>query len=845
MSRSDFSKTEAIFRAAVQMDDATEREHYIRSACQGDSALLQEVESLLAADDRADEFLETPPVACDAILDAPLSEDPGTVIGPYRLLEKIGEGGMAVVYMAEQEQPLRRHVALKIIKLGMDTKEVIARFSAERQVLALMNHPHIAKVHDAGATDTGRPFFVMELVRGVSITEYCDTNKLSTQQRLELFIPVCNAVHHAHQKGIIHRDLKPSNILVTMHDGKPAPMIIDFGISKATNQRLTEHTVFTRYAEMIGTPEYMSPEQAEMSELDIDTRTDIYSLGIVLYELLTGAPPLDAQTLRKAGYIKMQRIICEQPPLVPSTKLSTLGQTLIKVAHARRTNGVSLRKLIRGDLDWIVMKSLDKDRTQRYSTVVEFATDVERHLSGRPVLAGPPTGLYRVKRFVQRRLAWVATAMVVTTAVLGGLVFSTMMYLQTDQALKRETTVRAELLAVRDFFTKDLLAAVYPEKIGGQQVPLRHLLDTASTNLQHKLRKSPLSEAAIRQELGLIFQKMGDYRVAETHLERALEIRRTQLGEQNPAALTSMNSLGWLYWNEGRYEQCAPLLAEAFETRQDVLGPEHPDTLQSMTHLAWLDACDMEGLKRIVSAKQAYQTVCRVLGKDHPVALDATGCLTMKYLAEIKHEEAEALAPKRAYEISRQALGKEHRTTLVLMNALAHLYDRRHQFDAGMKIAKPAFEIAQRVFGNAHVVSIHAAANLGSLYIRQGRYEEASSLLSRTLALSRQHLGESHLITICCTLRICSLYHWQENYEEHDTVLIELLKTIRRRYGEHHDFAGLAKYRLSTRHAQLVKAIKEHSESGNKEEAAAAVKRLEEIRRVLEDHTDESIKSSD
>ena len=827
------------------MDNAAERKHYIRSACQGDTALQQEVESLLAADDRADEFLETPPIDCDAILDAPLSEGPGTIIGPYKLLEKIGEGGMAVVYMAEQEQPLRRHVALKIIKLGMDTKEVIARFSAERQVLALMNHPHIAKVHDAGATDTGRPFFVMELVQGVSITEYCDTNKLSTQQRLELFIPVCNAVHHAHQKGIIHRDLKPSNILVTMHDGKPAPMIIDFGISKATNQRLTEHTVFTRYAEMIGTPEYMSPEQAEMSELDIDTRTDIYSLGIVLYELLTGAPPLDAQTLRKAGYIKMQRIICEQPPLVPSTKLSTLGQTLTKVAHARRTNGVSLRKLIRGDLDWIVMKSLDKDRTRRYSTVVEFATDVERHLSGRPVLAGPPTGLYRMKRFVQRRLAWVATAMVVTTAVLGSLVFSTMMYLQTDQALKREVTVRAELQAVSDFFTKDLLASVYPEKIGGQQVPLRYLLDTASTKLQHKLRINPLSEAAIRQELGLIYQKMGDYRAAEAHLKRALEIRRTQLGEQNPAALTSMNSLGWLYWNEGHYEQCAPLLTEAFETRQDVLGPEHPDTLQSMTHLAWLDACDMEGLKRIVSAEKAYQTVCRVLGKDHPIALDATGCLAMKRLANFQYNAAEALAPRRAYEISRQVLGKEHRTTLVLMNAQVYLYERQLQFDAGLKMAEQAFEIAQRVFGDTHVVTLHAAANLGSLYTRQDRNEEANTLLPRTLTLSRQHLGKSHLLTVCCTLRLCSLYRKQGNYEAHDATLFDLLQTMRRRYGEHHIFTGFAKFRLKTRLPQLDEVIKAQNESDNKEEAAAAVERQEEIRRALEGHTDESIKSPD
>ena len=257
-------------------------------------------------------------------LSAPI-EGPGTVIGPYKLLEKIGEGGMAVVYMAEQERPLRRRVALKIIKLGMDTRQVVARFDAERQALAIMDHPNIARVFDAGATEAGRPYFVMELVRGVSITEYCDQNRLSTQERLELFVPVCNAVHHAHQKGIIHRDLKPSNIMVTLHDGVPVPKVIDFGIAKAMNQRLTEQTLFTRYAEMIGTPEYMSPEQAEMSGLDIDTRTDIYSLGVVLYELLTGTLPFDAETLRSAAFAEVQRIIREEEPLRPSTRLSALG----------------------------------------------------------------------------------------------------------------------------------------------------------------------------------------------------------------------------------------------------------------------------------------------------------------------------------------------------------------------------------------------------------------------------------------------------------------------------------------------------------------------------------------
>jgi len=358
----------------------------------------------------------------------------GTVIGPYKLLEKIGEGGMAVVYMADQERPFRRRVALKIIKLGMDTKRVVARFEAERQALAMMDHPNIAKVLDAGTTQAGRPYFVMELVRGVSITEYCDANKLSTQERLDLFIPVCNAVHHAHQKGIIHRDLKPSNIMVTLHDGKPVPKVIDFGIAKAINQRLTEHTLFTRYSEMIGTPEYMSPEQAEMSGLDIDTRTDIYSLGAVLYELLTGVLPFDPESLRSASYEEIQRIIREEEPLTPSTRLSALGQEAGKIAESRSTDVVALTKRLHSELEWIPLMAMRKDRTHRYTSAYEFGHDIGNYLQGLPLIAGPESVLYRVRKVLQKhRLAVLATTVVAGTLLVGFAV-STYLYVRVRQA---------------------------------------------------------------------------------------------------------------------------------------------------------------------------------------------------------------------------------------------------------------------------------------------------------------------------------------------------------------------------------------------------------------------------
>jgi serine/threonine protein kinase/Tol biopolymer transport system component len=411
-----------ILSEAMAKEGAQERAAYLDAACADNARLRCEIESLLQLEEKVGDFLEAPVFGPNIILDEPpVAEGPGTVIGRYKLLEKIGEGGMAVVYMAEQTEPIRRKIALKIIKLGMDTRQVIARFEAERQALALMDHPNIAKVLDAGATETGRPYFVMELVQGVSITEYCDKNNLSTKDRLALFVQVCNAVQHAHQKGIIHRDIKPSNVMVTHHDGKPVPKVIDFGIAKATNQRLTEKTLFTRYAHIIGTPAYMSPEQAELSDLDIDTRSDIYSLGVLLYELLTGTTPFSEEELRSAGYIEMQRIIREQEPAKPSTKLSSLGETLTDIAEHRSSTPDLLKKAMRGDLDWIVMKSLEKDRTHRYEGTNGLAEDIRRHLEHEPVLARGPSTTYRLSKFLRKHrshvLAALATVVVATATV--------------------------------------------------------------------------------------------------------------------------------------------------------------------------------------------------------------------------------------------------------------------------------------------------------------------------------------------------------------------------------------------------------------------------------------------
>ncbi len=390
-----------IFIAALRMPNAAERAAFLQEACGDNAELRAQVEQLLREHEQLGSFLEAPAVALVATVDTPISERPGTRIGPYKLLQQIGEGGMGVVWMAEQQEPVRRRVALKVIKPGLDSAQVLARFEAERQALALMDHPHIAKVLDAGATATGRPYFVMELVKGVPITKFCDQGHISPRERLELFIPVCQAVQHAHQKGIIHRDLKPSNVLIAQYDGKPVPKVIDFGVAKASGQKLTERTMFTEVGQIVGTLEYMAPEQAELNNLDIDTRADIYALGAVLYELLTGSPPFTRQQLRSVAFTEMLRLIREVEPPKPSTKLSSSAE-LPSLAAQRKLEPKRLTRLVHGELDWIVMKALEKDRSRRYETANGLARDLQRYLADEPVEASPPSAGYRLRKVLRK-----------------------------------------------------------------------------------------------------------------------------------------------------------------------------------------------------------------------------------------------------------------------------------------------------------------------------------------------------------------------------------------------------------------------------------------------------------
>src|SRR5438876_6522803 len=427
-----------VFIGAIQLDDPAARGEFLQRACATDAALRERVEGLLSVYDRPGNFPQSPVARPEVTVDQPEArEAPGTIIGPYKLLQQIGEGGMGTVYMAEQTHPVQRKVALKVIKSGMDSRQVIARFEAERQALAMMDHVNIARVFDAGATEAGRPYFVMELVHGVPITKYCDDNHLTPSERLELFVPVCQAIQHAHQKGIIHRDIKPSNVMVTLYDGKPVAKVIDFGVAKATEQKLTERTLFNQYGTMVGTLEYMSPEQAEMSALGVDTRSDIYSLGVLLYELLTGSTPLTHKRMKEAAYAEILRMIREEEPLRPSTRLSDSGEALASISAQRHMEPAKLTKLVRGELDWIVMKTLEKDRNRRYDTANAFADDVRRYLNDETVLACPPSALYRLGKFARRRKVALAIGALSALFLILGTGALTMGYFRIEEEQRR------------------------------------------------------------------------------------------------------------------------------------------------------------------------------------------------------------------------------------------------------------------------------------------------------------------------------------------------------------------------------------------------------------------------
>jgi serine/threonine protein kinase/tetratricopeptide (TPR) repeat protein len=536
-----------VFVAALALPDAGEREAYLQTVCAGHPELLGRLRELLAAHEESQGPLDYRPAGLGVTVTAGQAEGPGTVIGPYKLQQQIGEGGMGAVWMAEQTRPVQRKVAVKVIKPGMDSRQVVARFEAERQALALMDHVNIARVFDGGATDNGRPYFVMELVHGVPITKYCDDNHLTPRERLELFVPVCQAIQHAHQKGIIHRDIKPSNVMVTLYDGKPVPKVIDFGVAKATEHKLTERTLFTQFGTMVGTFEYMSPEQAEMSALGVDTRSDIYSLGVLLYELLTGSTPLTRQRMKEAAYAEILRMIKEDEPQKPSTRLSDSGEALASIAAQRKTEPAKLSKLVRGELDWIVMKTLEKDRNRRYAAANGLAHDIENYLHDEPVQACPPSAGYRLRKFARRHRGPVLGAAVIAVLLLGGIVGTSVGLIQAERARgvaqanaeRAEDNFKEARTAVDDMYTQ------VAEKWLAQQPHLetvqREFLQKA-LQFYERFAREYSSDPSMRLEtarayrrIGEIQRKLGKAPPAEQAFKKAAESFQ-ELADQFPQA---------------------------------------------------------------------------------------------------------------------------------------------------------------------------------------------------------------------------------------------------------------------------------------------------------------------
>ena len=640
-----------------------------------------------------------------------LTEKPGGRIDKYKLLRILGEGGMGIVYLAQQEEPVKRRVALKVVKPGMDSKRVIARFEAEKQALALMQHPNIAGVYDAGITLTGRPYFVMEYVKGTPITDYCDRHKLSINDRLELFQQVCRAVQHAHQKGIIHRDIKSSNILISVENERPIPKIIDFGVAKATGKPLTERTIATEDTQLLGTPEYMSPEQADMATEDIDTRSDVYSLGVLLYVLLTGVLPYDPQTLRDSGIENFRKTIRETDPKTPSSRLTKLGNEATAIAQNRRTEISTLTKHLKKELEWIPLKAMQKDRADRYRSASELADDIENYLKGKPLIAGPPTKSYRFRKFARRHAVLSTAVLAVTITLILGLAGITVMYFRAERAL-------GDAQAITDFLTIDVLRAV--NDANAYEQSLIYVLDNASEKLDlGKFKERPLVEATIRGELGWTYRLLGKLDKAEQHAELALRICEEQLGEYNFETTQKMFHLGLIYTAQNRWNDALGMLNRQLAAVQRGHPTEYHAPYISLGLL-------FEKMGQYKKSEECFlrkiEIVRRVKG-GHADSYIASRLLAGVYYRQGRYEEAATLYLKVIKTSGRDSEGGD---MLKCAYGLADVYRDQGRYKEAEELYRSTIEKRQHIWGER--TAIATIGSLARLYMDQGHYDRANEL---------------------------------------------------------------------------------------------------------------------
>ncbi len=749
-----------LFERAAELP-AAERAGFLASACGADTTLRRRVETLLAAADEAGEFLSRD--------EHDIAEMPGSRIGAYRLIEQIGEGGFGVVYRAEQERPVRRAVALKVIKLGMDTRAVVARFEAERQALALMDHPHIARVLDGGATAAGRPYFVMELVNGRSITAFCREENLSVRARLEIFLQVCRAVQHAHQKGVIHRDLKPSNMLVTLAEGRPFAKVIDFGIAKATHAPLTDHTVASRLHLFVGTPAYMSPEQVSGGGADLDTRSDVFSLGAVLYELLAGTPPLGAASLAGIGYLELERRV--RAGVVPPP--------------SRRAAAVSAD--VRGDLDQIVLKAIAKDRAQRYDSAEDLARDLERWLRREPVLARPATLRYRARMFVRRHTRAVAATVAALTALAGVSGY----YAYRIAAERDRARVSAQRAARVSELLTELLTAPDPFRNPAKGDPMAGLFATTIAQAKRELADEPALRARILTAAGRVYLRLGKHEEARTSLAEAIEaLRATGVRDANFAH--ALSQMGVLTRERGEFAAAKQLFDEALGVQRTLPGIEPNEIAIALvelgrTHVALEEFADAERLFR-----EALDLRRHALGEEHREVAVSYGDLGQVLWYQGRLDEARPLLV-RGIEINRRTVGTDHPNYGLTLGNLAMLERDRGDFDAANELYREALPVVQRTLGMRHWRTARLLGNIAYLRTLEGRRDEAEQLLREATAIAHENAGGDRSLEAGLKSEIARLNLLRGDAAAAEPLLREALTSLRRSYPENGWRVGVVK----------------------------------------------------